>query len=100
MANILLKTALKNAVVKTNKADNYTFHLNNISINGSKRGCSGFIKNTINNKIVYVYTETSPLCNNKLLIRYAKSLTDYTGEQNHFANNKDELAEMIIKMLA
>lgn len=37
MANILLKTALKNAVVRTNRANNYEFHLNNISINGDKR---------------------------------------------------------------
>lgn len=100
MASVLLKTALTNAVIKTNRADNYTFHLNNISINGSKRGCSGFIKNTINNKIVYVCTETNALRENKLLIRYAKSLTDYTGEQNHFAKNKDDLTEIIIRMLA
>lgn len=100
MANILLKTALKNAVVRTNCANNYEFHLNNISINGNKRGCSGFIKNTINDKIVYVNTETHPWIQNKLLIRYAKSLTDYTGEHNHFANNKDELVKMVIKMLA
>ena len=100
MTNIILKTALKNAVVRTNRANNYEFHLNNISINGNKRGCSGFIKNAINNKIVYVNTETSPLLQNKLLIRYAKSLTDYTGEQNHFANSKDKLTEMIITMLA
>lgn len=100
MVNVILKTALKNAVVRTNPANNYEFHLNNISINGDKRGCSGFIKNSTNNKIVYVNTETNPLCKNKLLIRYAKSLTDYTGEQNHFANSKDELTEMIIAMLA
>lgn len=100
MTNTILKTALKNAVVRTNRANNYEFHLNNISINGDKRGCSGFIKNSINNKIVYVNTETSPLLQNKLLIRYAKSLTDYTGEQNHFTNSKDKLTEMIITMLA
>lgn len=100
MTNIILKTALKNAVVRKNRANNYEFHLNNISINGNKRGCSGFIKNSINNKIVYVNTETSPLLQNKLLIRYAKSLTDYTGEHNRFAKSKDELTAMIIAMLA
>ena len=57
---IISSTKLKNSINKKNNNNlQLEFHLKNISINGEKRGCSGFIRNINNNSIVYVNTEGS-----------------------------------------
>ncbi len=67
---------------------NAEFKISNITVNGSKRGCSGFIKN--GDVIVYVCTErAAPYMG--LLYRYARSMDDYSGMRNRFNQpNKDE----------
>ena len=51
---MLLATKLRNMVKKTGI---YEVELHNVSINGRRIGCSGFITNTASGKIVYVSTE-------------------------------------------
>ena len=53
---MLLKVKLKNLVLKASEGKNIEpeFYLENILINGVKKGCSGFIKNKNNGSIVYV----------------------------------------------
>lgn len=97
---MLLSVKTKNNLLKI-KPEGLEFHLKNIIINGSKRGCSGFVKNLENNKIVYINTEKScynPLAD-KNLYRLAESLTDYRGKTNNFATDID-LAKEVIKMLS
>jgi hypothetical protein len=76
---ILLATTIKNSVKNIN--DGFEYSLKNIIINGEKRGCSGFVKNPVNNKVVYLTTERS-CCNslhNKIMYRYAKDTKDYSS---------------------
>lgn len=100
-APLILSTKLKNAIVKKagSRAKNLTFSLKNISINGNKRGCYGFIKNEKNGSIIYVDTEGSCLANLNYLFRYAYSFHDYRGYRNHWANILDELTTEILNML-
>ena len=97
----ILKTALKNRFIKEIGDDVLEFHLQNININGEKRGCFGFIKNKTNGKIVYVNTE--PVCynllKNQILYREAQSLHDWTGSRNHWSKNGN-LIDDVLKMLA
>lgn len=97
---MLLSTKLKNEL-KRIKPEGLEFHIKNISHDGyNKLGCSGFIKNNDNGKIVYIDTEDNfykPI-KGKSLYREAKSLKDYTGGRNFFAKN-EELAKSIISLL-
>lgn len=69
--------------------------LKNISINGDKRGCSGFIQKGQN--IVYVNTEQC--FNLGYMYRTADTLKDYTGGQNQWAKDFDSLINGIDKLL-
>lgn len=97
---MILATKLRNEL-KRIKPEGLEFHIKNISHDGyNKLGCSGFIKNNDNGKIVYVNTENTgyePI-KDKNLYREAKSLKDYTGGRNFFAENKD-LAKSIMSLL-
>lgn len=68
----------------------YTVKTHNIDINGQKRGCSGFIVNNITNKICYITTEPyfdGGLFGDKnrtIMMRTAKSLSDYSGGINQW----------------
>jgi len=83
---LILKTKLKNIF----QGLDYTFNLKNIDINGSKRGCSGFITNNKNNKVCYITTEASEASWLKpVMIRTAKNIKDYTGGINNFIDTID-----------
>jgi len=90
---------LKNRILKIRPEGQFylEFKLRNIRINGCPRGCSGFIRNSINNRIVYVNTE--PFMIPGYLRRYAESMTDYTGGINMYSRNEDQFALDICKML-
>jgi len=77
------------------------FFLRTISVNGDKRGCSGFIQNIVNGKIAYISTEHSYVSgkSGKFLIRSAKSLKDYTGGQNMFTT-LEQLPKYITDLLS
>lgn len=89
---VLLSQAVKNKF--KNIEIPLEFNLKNISINGDKRGCSGFITNKENNNIVYLTTEPltfGPLLG-KIMYRTAKSLKDYTGGCNHWTTEENLVA--------
>lgn len=73
----------------------FTVKTHNIDINGQKRGCSGFIINNNTNKICYITTEPyfdGGLFGNKnqtIMMRQAKSLSDYTGGTNKWLSVND-----------
>lgn len=104
---MLLKIKLINAIKKVAEEKNIPlkYNIKNISVNGQKRGCSGFVINTLTNSCVYVNTEQScysPLAN-KSLYRYAKDDKDYSSTNLINGNNKfcenHCLAENVVKML-
>lgn len=100
--NIILSTKLKNGIEKQNQNLNLKYHLRNISINGVKKGCSGFIENVDNGKIIYITTEICgyvPL-EKKTMFRFAENLKDYGGKGgfNQWVNT-DELFPTLIKNL-
>lgn len=99
---MILSTKLKNAINKENNNNlQLEFHLKNISINGQKRGCSGFIKNVINNSIVYISTEGIKWNgeNRQYLYRYADTIKDYSGYHNRWANSLEDLSNNILQLL-
>ena len=96
---LILATKLKNAINAQSGGMDLQFTLTNISINGAKRGCSGFIRNKTNGTVVYVDTEKPCLSNLNYMYRYADSERDYTGYRNRWANNLEELASGICHCL-
>ena len=85
--------------------NNFTFHLKNVSVNGQRRGCSGFIVENSTGKIVWVDTEpffTGGLFGNSnqtLLYRFAKHIKDYSGLGNHWGRCEN-IADHISSLLA
>lgn len=93
----ILATTLRNQFKKVGE---YEYYLKNIVINGVKKGCSGFIKNPTNHKIIYLTTEAvcyEPL-KDKVMFRTAKHLKDYTGGINQWCN-REELVEKVAEAL-
>lgn len=79
----------------------FELHISDIRINGMIRGCSGFLRNTDSGKICYINSEGSCLQTlaNKILIRTAVNLSDYTGGQNHFVE-LNEIVRAAIRLTA
>lgn len=102
---MLLSVKLKNGL--TSLAEqmgmDITTHLKNITVNGQKRGCSGFV--TCGESCVYVTTEHScygPI-SDKSMCRYAKDTEDFSSNglkkgYNQFVAD-DFLAAKVISML-
>lgn len=91
----LMSVKLKNRFNKENPA--LEVHLKNIRVNGDPRGCSGFIVNPANGKIVYVNTEGSvygPLLG-KIMYRTAEHLKDYTGGRNRWATDANIVSDVL-----
>lgn len=99
MSNVLLSKKLKNLINKNTNLE-LEFYLNNIIVNGCKRGCSGFIRNPHNNLIVYTNTELSGPLSDKFMYmyRYASDLNDFGGSHSYnlWANSEEELSKKII----
>ena len=96
---LILSTKLKNAITKHANGMDLTYTLKNISINGSKRGCDGFIRNNANNSVVYVTTEEPCLSSLHYMYRYADHEKDYGGYRNRWADSLDALADAICTCL-
>jgi hypothetical protein len=86
---LILSTKLKNQFTPTDQV-----HLKNISVNGDKRGCSGFIQRGA--AIVYVNTE---VLGGGYLYRTAAHLKDYSGGVNRYAKDLDSLVAGINSFL-
>lgn len=98
----ILTTALKRSLARINPNGNYEYNLRNININGTNRGCSGFITNKDNGRIVYLDTEPSVLSSlsDKVLVRYATGTKDYTGLRNrHYPAQNNQFLHDILDML-
>ena len=87
---MLLSVKLKNGL--TSLAEqmgmDITTHLKNITVNGQKRGCSGFV--TCGESCVYVTTEHScygPI-SDKSMCRYAKNTEDFSSNGLKNGNNQ------------
>lgn len=93
----ILSTKLKNAFDKLEDSDKYSMSFKNISVNGDKRGCSGFITNLENDVCVYIDTES--VTNLGMLYRYAEREGEYTGGNNHFAHSLEEIIKETRRML-
>lgn len=99
---LILTTKLKNAINK--KKPGMEFSLHQISVNGNKRGTSGWIRNPENNSVVYVDTEgvkwdsrdSQPM---KYMYRYADDMKDAHGYHNRWANSLEELVNGITELL-
>lgn len=99
----ILQTRLKNAVRKACaplQMKDLEFYLHTITVNGDKRGCSGFIRNASNDAVVYVNTE-QPVYSvlRDYMFRYADNIRDYTGYRNHWADTLEELSTGIAELL-
>ena len=96
---------VRNNFKKMGVADRFTFHLKNISVNGQKRGCSGFVVENSTGKVVYITTEPffeGGLYGNKkntLMYRTAENLKDYSGGLNHWGMCEN-VAGHILSLLA
>jgi len=88
--DMILATKLRNRFLST-----HTVALKNISVNGDKRGCSGFIAR--GDRIVYVNTE--PCGSLGYMYRTAKHFKDYTGGVNQWAKDLDSLVHGIDTLL-
>jgi hypothetical protein len=86
---LLLATKLKNQFPST-----HTVALKNISVNGDKRGCSGFIQR--DGAVVYVNTE---VLGGGYLYRTAAHMKDYTGGVNRYARDLPGLVAGINSLL-
>ena len=77
--DVILSVRLKNGIKKAFKGEEncLDIRLKNISINGQKRGCSGFIRNKVNGNVIYVNTEDPMWLG--YLRRYAEDTNDYSG---------------------
>jgi hypothetical protein len=87
---LILSTKLRNRFLST-----HTVSLKNISVNGDKRGCSGFIERE--GAIVYVNTE--PCGSLGYMYRTAKHLKDFSGGVNHWAKDLDSLVNGVNALL-
>ena len=95
----ILSTKLRNAINACANGMDLTFSLKNISINGSKRGCSGFIRNNANGSVIYVTTEKPCISNLHFLYRYADNEKDYRGYHNRWASTIEDLVSAICTCL-
>lgn len=90
---MLLATKLKNAIKREMPETNVEFVLHNINVNGRKLGCSGFVLNKDNGKVIYVSTETTMF---GYMYRQAKSTSDYVGGLNRWESTEAELVKGIV----
>lgn len=92
----LLATKLKNQINAIDPVLIVT--LRNVSVNGVKFGCSGFITDPRTGKHVYVNTDHNHHTNTNAYYRTATDTKDYYGGPNHFAAYAD-LAEAAVALL-
>ena len=86
---LILSTKLKNQFTGAT-----TCALKNISVNGDKRGCSGFIAR--GDAIVYVNTE---VLGGGYLYRTAAHMKDYSGGVNRYARDLAGLVSGVNQLL-
>lgn len=85
MTGAYLMTKLKNRICKHIPKEHLHFNLKNISINGEKRGCSGFVTYIPTGRCVYVNTERLTMPGGAdMMYRYAKDERDFSSSHADF----------------
>lgn len=92
----LLAVKLKNQILAIDST--LAVSLRNVSVNGVKFGCTGFITDLNSGKVVYVNTDHNHHTNTTALYRTARDSKDYTGGPNNFASY-EELAAKAVALL-
>jgi hypothetical protein len=92
----LLATKLKNQILAIDSMVLVT--LRNVSVNGVKFGCSGFLYDPRTDRTVYVDTDHNHHTNTRALYRTARDSKDYTGGPNNFASYED-VAQAAVNLL-
>ncbi len=92
----LLATKLKNQILAIDST--LAVNLRNVSVNGVKFGCSGFITDTRTGRVVYVNTDHNHFTNITAYYRTARDTKDYTGGPNNFSSYED-LAQAAVTLL-
>lgn len=72
--------------------------LKNVRVNGVTFGCSGFVTNPDNGRIVYVNTDHNHHTLTDTMYRLAANHKDYSGGWNRFAEY-DQLANHVVSLL-
>lgn len=72
--------------------------LKNVRVNGATFGCSGFVTNPDNGRIVYVNTDNNHHLNTDAMYRLAANHKDYSGGWNRYAAY-DALAHAVVSLL-
>ena len=98
VSNPVSSVKLTNALKKELEGYDYDMKFKNIRINGSLRGCSGFITNKANNVTVYIDTERGVYLNS-MYCRYALNQKDYTGTHNNLYEGLSDLVSNVKNML-
>jgi hypothetical protein len=81
----LLATKLRNELLAINP--DLQVQLRNISVNGNKMGCSGFITDPGTGRVVYVNTDhNNGAIADRTHFRVARDTKDYRGGINHFSD--------------
>jgi hypothetical protein len=92
----LLATKLKNQILAIDPT--LEVKLKNVSVNGVKFGCSGFITNPATGRVVYINTDHNHHTNTDACYRTARDTKDYRGGLNNFATY-DELAPAAVRLV-
>jgi hypothetical protein len=92
----LLAVKLRNQILAIDPT--LSVKLRNVSVNGVKFGCTGFITDMNTGRIVYVCTDHNHFTNTTALYRTARDSKDYTGGPNNFAAYED-LASAAVALL-
>ncbi len=92
----LLATKLRNQITAIDST--LAVNLRNVSVNGVKFGCIGFIVDKRTGRTVYVSTDHNHFTNTTALYRTARDSTDFTGGPNNFASY-DDLAQAAVSLL-
>lgn len=101
---MLTAVKVKNRISKLNLASDspvaLEFIIKNVKINGTWKGCTGFIKNLHNGTTIYIDTEPCPVIygGQQLMYRYALDHKDYRGCMNQWAK-EDAFCETVYKAL-
>jgi hypothetical protein len=96
MVTPLLAVKLKNQILAADR--NLIVNLRNVTVNGVKFGCSGFIQDPATGRTVYVNTDHNHHTNSTAYYRTAEDMKDYRGGRNHFAEY-GELATAAVTLL-
>jgi hypothetical protein len=93
----LLATKLKKALNEIRPGLDY--HIKNNKINGRNIGCSGFVEDKGTGLIVYLTTDENTIGKEAYMCRFAESLKDFVGKQNHWTTGLEELVKEVNSML-